>query len=150
MTEPESKDPKIAELVARIKRRQLEKTWSLVDAVSLINELLPEAQAAGWGLGLHGSVLYRGYSSADVDVIAYPLQKRADALPRLEDLQGVLDGHGFRLKWDVADVQAYWRVKGILDEKRVQVYWTVDNMRIDRHMRPLGMRRLDLFIMDAA
>lgn len=121
------------------------RTWTLSAAVNFVNELLPEAQARGWSLGLHGSVLYRGSSVNDLDVIAYPLVKNPASLPDSEEL--LLGNHGFRRRRSIESIHEHWRSKGSLDEKQVEVWWTIGALREKAGYPPIGIKKLDLFYM---
>lgn len=46
--------------------------WTLPKAVELINKLNPELLKLGFYLGLTGSVLFKGESNKDLDLILYP------------------------------------------------------------------------------
>ena len=109
--------------------------WSLVDAVALINDLLPDAQAAGWGLGLHGSVLYRGASAHDLDVIAYPMDTSKPL--SIDSLHAVLIRHALKITMTREYVHDHWREKGSTDTKHVEIWHTAEK----------PPRRVDLFVL---
>jgi len=44
--------------------------WGLAEAVELVQEL--EGKVEGYHLGVTGSVLYKGWSNKDLDIIVYP------------------------------------------------------------------------------
>jgi hypothetical protein len=48
------------------------KAWNAIEALSLINELWEVCQAAGYHIALTGSLLKRGYSTNDCDLVLYP------------------------------------------------------------------------------
>lgn len=136
-----------------VRRERYVPAWTLhgtdvtPSAVALINELLPDAQAAGWGLGLTGSVLYSGESANDLDMIAYPMCKTGEG-PSVIALGNVFWRHGFRGRWTVEEVHAHWREEGSLDTKHVEVWWTTDFLRRQAGYPPLGgAKRVDLFIL---
>ncbi len=155
-----------------VRRKQTIPMWTLDQAVAFINELLPDARAAGWNLALNGSVLYKGQSDNDVDVIAHPMVKRGVGLiadtatepyelllaisqtlqPSVDDLRAVLVKHGLRPKWTVEEVHDFWRKAGSLDEKHVEVWLWTGVWRADAgHESDLTdvwtVKRVDLFIM---
>lgn len=46
--------------------------WTQIEAIELLKELEPNLAAVGFHCALAGSVLYRGTSEKDLDVIIYP------------------------------------------------------------------------------
>jgi len=46
--------------------------WTLKEAIELIQEIEPKFQAAGFHVGLTGSVVFKGESKKDLDLIVYP------------------------------------------------------------------------------
>jgi len=102
--------------------------WALEEAVVLLQRLRPLLELRGFSVGLTGSVLSRGISSHDVDIIVYPLQStpRTDMAVAKE----VLRDAGLRCVLTAEFVQSSWRKRGSCDEKHVEV-WRDGNRRID-------------------
>jgi hypothetical protein len=46
--------------------------WNLLNSLKLIRELWPIAERCGYYIGLTGSVMIRGWSLKDLDIIVYP------------------------------------------------------------------------------
>jgi hypothetical protein len=115
------------------KTLQEARTWRLQDAVELIEELRPELESVGWTLGLTGSVLFRGESTKDLDLIVYPLNASIENNKEL--VRDVLIRHRFRLFLTKAELAEKWKTQaGSTDTKHVEVY-------TGRY------RRLDLFFL---
>jgi len=51
--------------------------WNVFQARNLISYLTPLLQKEGYELGLTGSVLYKGASNKDLDLIVYPHKARS-------------------------------------------------------------------------
>jgi predicted nucleotidyltransferase len=83
---------------------------------------------AGFSLGLTGSVLTKGESNKDLDLIIYPMEKtgRVDLSPAYE----VLFAFGFARHMDRERVAAEWAKKDSQDTKHVEV-WTLGGKRVD-------------------
>ena len=121
--------------------------WTLDEALTLIRELNPLLVKAGWYLGLTGSVLIKGHSEKDLDLIAYPLNT---AKVDREWLYRVLvHSGGLTMKWDVASIHGFWKQAAKraarededtgpnwmtthpIDSKHVEGWHTEDGKRID-------------------
>lgn len=105
--------------------------WTLEEAVTFIRALEEPLRLAGWGIGLTGSVLFRGSSSKDLDIIVYPLTSNANREP--EDVYEVLKAYPRRMTRLRTKEQLHeiWREKGSDDEKHVES-WTIDHvLRVD-------------------
>jgi hypothetical protein len=80
-----------------------------------------------------GSVLHKGSSSKDLDIVVYP-RKVKDTVPEglVSCVHAVLRQHGMTLMADRARVLKTWakRGEGGGDEKWVEV-WAIDNKRVD-------------------
>jgi hypothetical protein len=66
------------------------------DALLLIRELEPAFAAEGYHLGLTGSVLYKGESEKDLDLIAYAHDARVKVWSR-EEFEAFLKSHRFNV-----------------------------------------------------
>lgn len=114
------------------------KPWSLNDARRLIKKLEKSCAEIGWHVGLHGSVLMRGRSSKDLDLIFYPhtmIRRRQIRYP-LEMLHEVLEEQGLELIFTHQELLEYHKNNGEnrTDEKWIEVW-------------KLGERRVDVFVM---
>lgn len=108
--------------------------WSLDDARAFIDKIREAVKPAGWEVGLAGSVLEKGASKKDLDVILFPRQKVGPL--DLEGLRTALKTiPGFYPSTTVEQIHAYWRKHGSADTKHVEVW---------RHR---VWRRVDLMIM---
>lgn len=96
--------------------------WSLDEAAELIQKLTPLLLAKGFMVGLTGSVLVKGKSEHDVDLIVYPMQsigwRQSDWVPA----RAALVAAGLVLYVNMSAVKDSWRRRGIGDEKMVEVY----------------------------
>lgn len=102
--------------------------WTRDEATLLLAGIAEELAARGFAVGLTVSVLTKGFSSHDLDIIIYPLQLTAET--DWEIARQALVGAGFVCHIPVETVQAAWRRKGSLDEKRVEV-WLFNKRRVD-------------------
>jgi hypothetical protein len=97
-------------------------SWTLEEAVSFVNSLHEFLFPLGFGIALTGSVLTKGYSEKDIDLIVYPLKKiSADYNVLLESLP----------KFGLNFVRLPNKNLGYQDDgKNVQV-WEFDDKRVD-------------------
>lgn len=99
--------------------------WTLKEAIDLARDLNSCAGATGWHFGITGSVLFKGSSEKDLDLIAYPRNsKDCDR----SDLRALLSLCGMRLRMDVKELQSHWKSG---DKKHVEVWQTGNGKRID-------------------
>lgn len=118
----------------RVRDRSTAKTastsWTLDEAVRLMRRMWPGLQEAGWHIGLTGSVVYRGSSKKDLDLVAYP----RDSSPggsKIHALQCYLRDRGWQRRSGPEATREIWREKGSKDEKHVEVWQTLDGRRVD-------------------
>ncbi len=104
------------------------KSWTLEEGLELIRQLHPSVQQAGYYLGLTGSVLFKGQSEKDLDIIAYPKSK-PDGNP--EALRTALREQGLYIWLDSDFIRERWREKGSNDTKHVEAWKTENGKRID-------------------
>lgn len=116
---PEQRD----EVRERIRARR---AWTLEGALLFVRALLPFVQAAGWEVGLTGSVLYAGESRNDLDLVLYP----HDASKPEGDFQAALRAAGGRLVASSTVVLASWRAAGSDDVKHVE-RWSFGGRKVD-------------------
>lgn len=104
--------------------------WDLVSAVAFARSLEPFLRSeGGWTCALGGSVLQRGWSRKDLDLICFPMRtSRADA----RELRAGLRRIGMKPLWGVEVVRARWRREfGSDDRKHVEVWRTASKARVD-------------------
>lgn len=85
---------------------------------------------AGFHLGLTGSVLFKGSSSKDLDLIVYPREYLGDPDANYHSAVKALKEAGGRRAVPYATVQRFWREKGSEDRKCVE-QWDWDGKRVD-------------------
>lgn len=86
-------------------------------------------QSKGYYVALAGSVLTRGISNKDLDVVVYPESAPAHTH---EKLRSHLEAFGLKLQVPVESVHRRWRKLGSSDTKHVEVWFH-------------GQRRVDIF-----
>lgn len=102
--------------------------WTLLSARMFITSIEEAVQAVGYHIGLTGSVLNRGESSHDLDLIFYPASTvRQD----VDELESVLKKAGLEKRFDKAFIQKVWRKKGSQDTKHVESWLDIHKRRID-------------------
>jgi len=101
--------------------------WSLPEALQLVRELVEPLRSVGYALGLTGSVLTKGESTHDLDLVLYPL---SSAKEDPTALRAALEAHGLKLHVPKERVQKTWRRLGSQDEKHVEV-WLYQDRRVD-------------------
>lgn len=101
--------------------------WYLPEARLFLKELHAALQPIGYSVGLVGSVLLKGFSFKDLDVIIFP-----DSTAKLNDkgLRKALVKFGLKLQYDRASVRNAWKKLGNYDTKHVEV-WEYNGQRID-------------------
>lgn len=106
--------------------------WTLQQAQELCAQLEPELRQAGFGIALGGSVLHKGQSFHDLDLILFPMQKLTLELFPNEKAKArdVLLRLGAMLQVHTDTVHEHWRKKGSNDIKQVEI-WRYQNKRID-------------------
>lgn len=98
----------------------------LEDALVLIRELEPKFDSAGYHLGLTGSVLYKGESIKDLDLICYPHDERVKRMNR-DEMQAFIKDLRFQ----------------VLDQEQTSAY----DWNKEVHVCYLGNQRVDFFHM---
>ena len=116
-------------LVERLNAKATAKSvWALDDALILARALWSPLQERGWHVGITGSVMYRGYSDKDLDIIAYP---RNTETSKPEKLTAYLRSLGWRRRSTAEATREVWRERGITDAKSVEVWALPDGRRVD-------------------
>lgn len=100
-------------------------SWSLDEAIAFVNSLNEHMSPLGFGVALTGSVLTKGNSAKDVDLIVYPLKKISanyqlliEGLPKFGLTFVRLPNHNLGYQDDGKNVQV-WEYKG----KRVDLFF---------------------------
>ncbi len=101
--------------------------WTLEEALDVIRSLNVCTRAAGYYVGLTGSVLHKGKSHNDLDLLLVPL---SDQQLDYDRLVGVLRDFGMTLVVDKERVHARWRKVGSNDTKHVEI-WSYKGKKID-------------------
>lgn len=100
--------------------------WVLDDGLTLVRDLA-ERLRPRYFIGLTGSVLVKGRSFNDLDVIVYPGSSVDQDKGFVEK---VLTASGLRRLHTVDVVQAKWRRHGSQDAKHVEV-WEYQGKKVD-------------------
>ena len=96
--------------------------WSLAEAMSFAKSLHEFVFPLGFGIALTGSVLTKGFSEKDIDLVVYPLKKISS------DYKGLLENLP---KFGLTYIRLPNKNLGYQDDgKNVQV-WEYDNKRVD-------------------
>lgn len=101
--------------------------WTLDEATRLCRFLWPRLMSVGWHLAVTGSVMTRGQSRKDLDLVAYPRRSGS----RVNHLRSELRRAGLTPGIGVLEVRKIWRDGGSRDSKHVEVWWTEGGRRID-------------------
>ena len=101
--------------------------WNRDEALALIDTLAPSLKSVGYYIGLTGSVLIKGTSRNDLDLIVYPASTTAQDKARVAE---VLTSAGLQLIAGKEAVHRKWHRSGSTDEKHVE-YWELDARKID-------------------
>jgi hypothetical protein len=105
--------------------------WTLEQAITEIRSLEPKLAAIGFHCALNGSVLYRGESQKDLDLIVYPHTKNICESTNFEPCKEVL-----RLHFQSAFIKDCGSASQLRDDK--QVAWVTDG----------NNKRIDIFFLD--
>lgn len=104
--------------------------WGIEGALALVRDIGRDVELAGYGLALMGSVLARGYSYNDLDLVAFPLRAPDTAASRGE-LRAALEVRGWHRKHSASVVHAAWARRGSSDTKYVEVWLDARGRRVD-------------------
>lgn len=123
------------------------KTWVLAEAVEFVRYIQSAVEPYGFHVAMAGSVLTKGHSDNDLDMILYPTSTKAAAstekfgvVPR-EYLSQVLYKAGMKRMCDRDFVTKMWRKTGSDDEKHVEVW------RCTAGIPAFEGRRVDIFFL---
>ncbi len=101
--------------------------WELQDALVVVRELQKVITKVGWSVCLHGSVLYKGASDKDLDLLLFP---HNSSLADIQALYTALKGFAMKQCLTKEEVHNEWRKIGSTDTKWVEI-WKYGNKRID-------------------
>ena len=112
--------------------------WDLKHATEFVRFLQEETRPIGWCVALTGSVLFKGSSLKDLDIVIFPYSTdKADE----NALRQLLQSLGLKMILSQDGVHKIWREMGSTDEKNVSI-WTFESHGVNE-----GTRRIDLFIL---
>lgn len=103
------------------------RVWFLQGALDFIRDLSDAVRAVGFDVALAGSVLKKGHSKKDIDIVLFPL--RTDKMNHSR-LHKALLSFGMTQLLDQTSVTLLWRKAGSDDCKRVEV-WDYKGKRVD-------------------
>ena len=101
--------------------------WNMDVALAAVRKI-ERALAGTWHVALAGSVLHKGKSDHDIDVVAFPRSKPDADIQRL---RMALKSLGWKCTFTADDVLAGWRVRGSRDTKHVEVWRDALGRRMD-------------------
>lgn len=101
--------------------------WTLEEAVAFAQHLQPYVVAVGYHVGILGSVVTKGASSKDLDVLLYP---HSTAKQDLVALYGALVEAGMKRVVNFANVMKVRKTVASYDTKHVEV-WEHQGRRVD-------------------
>lgn len=106
--------------------------WTLAEALPFVKSLREALIPIGFGVGLTGSLLYRGTSEKDIDIVLYPLghPEPPKEIIDLSSLYCALDALGMSCYMDRAATTQTWRDIGSQDTKHVEI-WSHGGRRVD-------------------
>lgn len=102
--------------------------WTLDLAVAMLRELETPVRHAGFALGLAGSVLMRGASMKDLDMLVYPLNGECFDIGAF---RAVVKNIGWVRRAAPHVVSHEWFKQDSTDSKHVEVWRTMTGKRID-------------------
>lgn len=107
---------------------------TLEEAIIICKELEVKLKEIGYHCGLTGSMLYKGQSTKDIDIIIYPHQ-----VSQTRPMNSVLDHIGARTNM--------YPSQGQLEAKKIEPSSTDKLIVVSRLSSSLGEYRVDLFFM---
>lgn len=102
--------------------------WTLQEAIEFIRKLDPMLRLVGYTTALTGSILYRGFSHKDLDIMVYPLSSKH---PNPEGVKLEFERIGMTMLKDILVTQASWAARGSDDKKCVEIWADDRGRRID-------------------
>ncbi len=106
--------------------------WTLEQALELVRSLNERLLEVGYVVALTGSVLFKGESNKDLDLLIYPMttehQDKTKVAAKLKEL-------GLLQVSRAEQVQERWKkMRGSNDKKHVEIWRTRDRRKIDIFM----------------
>ncbi len=105
-----------------------EPLWTLDSALDFVRTISPIVSSAGYGVAIGGSVLIEGSSDKDLDLVIFPLDASEVSYSRLYIEFCKI---GLARKCPHHRVAMIWARAGSNDSKRVEVWYTSDDRRVD-------------------
>ncbi len=98
--------------------------WHLTafDGLMFVRALERELKTVGRHCALAGSVLHRGQSDKDVDIIVFPRKKRSIPRPNMRGMRAALRRAGLSPWMSRSKLRANWIKRGIHDNKWAEVW----------------------------
>lgn len=103
--------------------------WRMESALVFCRQLSESLQPIGICVGLTGSILLKGESTKDLDVLLFPASSYP-SFPFHDSLDDVLWTLGMKRVRSREEVTAKWRKKGSVDTKWVEE-WVYAEKRVD-------------------
>lgn len=126
MSDEESIISSLKKKLAALRSRRV---WTRDQAIELAVKL--ENHFAGvYHVALTGSVLTKGISKKDVDLIIYP---HTNGEGRMYDIHEGLESFGMKLVVNLETIRKKWAKQGSIDTKMVEV-WRYNSKRVDVFM----------------
>lgn len=102
--------------------------WTREEALEVCAAIEVPLKKVGWAIALSGSLLTKGKSTKDFDLIVYPYTTaNADKMA----VKTLLLSMGFTCVHEEAVVKETWKRLGSSDTKHVEVWATDQNKRVD-------------------
>lgn len=103
--------------------------WAIEEGQQLCASLAEPLKELGVGIGLTGSVLHKGASPKDLDLILYPYNA---SLPvDWDKVREYLKSQGWKVFLTHEQIRKVWEEKKSTDTKHVEVWWSPDMRRVD-------------------
>lgn len=103
--------------------------WTREDACVFLEKLCRLLEPVNWYAGVTGSVVERGSSTKDLDMIIYPF--RTDRPFAKEEAYAVFRSLGFRCLMPASAIRQIWRKLGSGDEKHIEAWIDKSRRRVD-------------------
>lgn len=104
--------------------------WTLDDGVEFIRTIRIPFLQAGYGVGLGGSLVYRGSSNKDLDLLVFPLRSN-EWVVHLDPVRTVLVAVGLTMVHDWQYVREEWRRQFNSEDQKCVEVWDYWGRRVD-------------------
>ena len=94
--------------------------WTLADALLFLREVQAVVEPLGFHTGILGSVVLKGSSKNDLDIVIYPALVPDEYKVSNSNVAVALVGMGMQQRYTAAQVHAAWRKQGSSDTKDVE------------------------------